>query len=187
MTPTDCPQRDAVGQHGRVTEEKRPVDQALDALVYAPLGFALEARQLLPTFVERGRAQIEMARVIGRFAVRQGQVEAEKRLSAVQGRAGSLLAEFGMGSDTVSHPADDASTSVEPDAPVPAAVVDEPAPPAPRTDALPIAGYDSLAASQVIPRLAGLDADELDIVRRYETANRGRKTILGRIDQLQQD
>jgi hypothetical protein len=36
----------------------------------------------------------------------------------------------------------------------------------------------------VIPRLDGLEPDELDTVRAYEAAHRGRKTILGKIAQL---
>ena len=51
--------------------------------------------------------------------------------------------------------------------------------------ALAIADYDSLAASQVIPRLAGLEPAELEAVRAYEAAHRGRKTILGKVAQLQ--
>lgn len=50
---------------------------------------------------------------------------------------------------------------------------------------LPIPGYDELAASQVIPRLEGLEPDELESVRRYEASNRGRRTILARIVQIQ--
>ena len=49
---------------------------------------------------------------------------------------------------------------------------------------LPIPGYDALSASQVVERLAGLGADELGAVREYELANRKRRTILGKIDQL---
>jgi hypothetical protein len=55
----------------------------------------------------------------------------------------------------------------------------------PDPDGLAIPGYDSLSASQVVPRLASLNADELDLVRQYEQANRGRKTILSKIAQLQ--
>jgi hypothetical protein len=50
---------------------------------------------------------------------------------------------------------------------------------------LAIPGYDSLSASQVVPRLSGLEAGELDAVRTYEAAGRGRKTILNKIAQLQ--
>ncbi len=49
---------------------------------------------------------------------------------------------------------------------------------------LPIQDYDSLAASQVVPRLATLDADELRAVQRYEADNRHRQTILNRVSQL---
>ena len=52
-----------------------------------------------------------------------------------------------------------------------------------RTLAIP--DYDSLSSSQVLPRLAGLGTDELEAVRTYEDAHRGRKTILNRITQLQ--
>jgi hypothetical protein len=55
----------------------------------------------------------------------------------------------------------------------------------PSTDDLAIPDYDSLAASQVVSRLAGLRPSELTAVQRYELHHRGRKTILGRIAQLQ--
>jgi hypothetical protein len=53
-----------------------------------------------------------------------------------------------------------------------------------RADELPIEEYQSLAASQVVARLPALTSDELGEVRRYEAAHRGRRTVLGRIDQL---
>jgi hypothetical protein len=59
-----------------------------------------------------------------------------------------------------------------------------PAADAPDSDTLPIPGYDALSASQVVERLAGLQPDELDAVHAYETAHRGRRTILGKIEQL---
>lgn len=50
--------------------------------------------------------------------------------------------------------------------------------------ALAIPEYDQLSASQVVERLDGLSPDELDAVRAYELAHRGRNTILGKITQL---
>ena len=75
------------------------------------------------------------------------------------------------------------------DAPVPAepavAVVE---PSARRDDDaaldLPIEDYESLAASHVVDRLATLTPVELREVRDFETAHRGRRTVLGRIEQL---
>jgi hypothetical protein len=55
----------------------------------------------------------------------------------------------------------------------------------PDAEELAIPDYDSLAASQVLPRLEGLTPAELEAVRGYEAAHRGRRTILGRIGQIQ--
>ena len=56
--------------------------------------------------------------------------------------------------------------------------------PAPTAASLPITDYDSLSASQVVSRLQGLSAGELEAVRSYEAATRGRRTILNRVQQL---
>lgn len=55
---------------------------------------------------------------------------------------------------------------------------------APEAADLVIPGYDSLAASQVVPRLTTLSPDELGAIGSYELANRGRRTILNRVKQL---
>jgi hypothetical protein len=54
----------------------------------------------------------------------------------------------------------------------------------PREEDLAIPDYESLSASQVVPRLAGLTPEQLEAVRRYELAHRHRRTVLGRIEQL---
>jgi hypothetical protein len=59
-----------------------------------------------------------------------------------------------------------------------------PAADAPDVETLAIPDYDNLSASQVVPRLGGLSSAELDDVLRYESATRGRKTILNKIAQL---
>jgi hypothetical protein len=67
----------------------------------------------------------------------------------------------------------------------PPAAPDSPSDPAvPASAELPIEEYESLAASHVVARLANLDPAELREVRRFEVAHRGRRTVLGRIDQL---
>lgn len=171
-----------------MTDHKGPVDHAADYVFYAPLGFALEARRLLPSFVERGRQQVQMAKMIGRFAVQQGQEQAGKHLASAQEQAETILSELGL------RVPSDGSAGLHTQRPPAAAPAvggsTEPATPAPlqASDAsvdLAIADYDSLAASQVIPRLAGLAPAELDAVRAYEAAHRGRKTILGKVAQLQ--
>ncbi len=55
---------------------------------------------------------------------------------------------------------------------------------APVVETLAIPGYDELSASQVVPMLRSLNKGELRQIQRYESANRGRKTILGQVAQL---
>jgi hypothetical protein len=92
-------------------------------------------------------------------------------------------------------PATDAAPAATTRPPAPTPASDEAAPgspngaPAPALDVplvddLPIPDYDQLSASQVVERLAGLDHDSLDRIRRYESAHRARNTILGKIAQL---
>jgi hypothetical protein len=52
------------------------------------------------------------------------------------------------------------------------------------SSSLAIPGYDSLSASQVVQRLAGLSHSELIDVRAHEQAQRHRRTILNRVEQL---
>jgi hypothetical protein len=49
---------------------------------------------------------------------------------------------------------------------------------------LAIAGYEDLAASHIVARLDGLGRDDLAAIRRFELAHRGRRTVVGKIDQL---
>jgi hypothetical protein len=196
-----------------VSENKKPVDQLLDLFVYAPLGFAMEARKLLPDMIERGRQQVTgqvgMARVIGQFAVQQGQTEAGKAVANAQKQAASVLENLGVGGSrngadprATEPPANrpPATAKAPAKAAAPAATTASaattpssaasPAPdPAPASSVdvatLAIPDYDSLSASQVVPRLAGLSSEELEAVRDYEAGHRGRKTILNRVAQLQ--
>ncbi len=187
-----------------VPDEKNPVDQVLDLVVFAPLGLAMTARTELPEMVAKGRAQVEnqltMARFIGQFAVQQGKVEVEKRLKAYTDRTPprepdpvrDQEPEPQPASASREAPSDDADTVVT----VPLTVLAQSAPelvgpsrepggPPPSAADLAIPGYDALSASQVVQRLAGLSPAELEQVRRYEAATRGRKTVLTKISQLQ--
>ena len=56
--------------------------------------------------------------------------------------------------------------------------------PAGDVGALAIPGYDDLSASQIVDRLDGLSASELEAIRAHESTRRARNTILGKIEQL---
>ena len=50
---------------------------------------------------------------------------------------------------------------------------------------LPIGDYESVPAINVVERLRSMTADEVEQIRLFEVAHRGRRTILAKIDQLQ--
>jgi hypothetical protein len=154
-----------------------PGEQLLDLLVYAPLGLLMEARDLVPKLAEKGRqrmgGQVTVARMIGEMAVRQGQRRAETVIKRMRDQQ--------RGPDTR---AADAPPTNGHGGPSPAGPPPADAGPTPDAAGLAIPGYDTLSASQVVPRLEGLSPEELEAVRAYEVATRGRKTVLTRIDQL---
>ncbi len=180
-------------------EDKTALEQALELFVYAPVGLVLAAQEDLPGLIAKGRqqltGQVTVARMIGQFAVTQGRMEAERRLKDAAERLSALGVVPGAqpaarepGASAEAPPA--ASPSEAP--PVETSVTHPvtPAEPKPRPGAvadLAIPGYDALAASHVVQRLAGLTPDELEAVRSYEAANRGRRTILSKVAQLQSD
>jgi hypothetical protein len=188
---------------------KTALDMAADLLVYAPLGFAVAARELLPTLAERGRSemasQVSLARMVGQLVVRQGQDEIGRAVGGARQQVGAIFDQFlrtltddvsesdeptaGSATGPVAATPTVSTTAVEPavapDEPISLAGEGRGPADAALATALAIPDYDSLAASQVIPRLAALAPDELEAVRHYEASTRARRTILGRVAQLQ--
>jgi hypothetical protein len=163
----------------------------------------------------RVEQQVAVARVVGQFAVAKGRGELRKRVSGDRAKTGAgttegYAADTGeeeVVTTAVAGAADTAEAAgsevsgpdtefptltgsgeaertvdgvqVEPGGAVPADVE------APPSESLAIPGYDSLSASQVVQRLAGLSDQELAAVGAYETAHRARQTVLARVSQLQ--
>jgi hypothetical protein len=169
---------------------KTPVEQAVahavELFVYAPIGLLFDGATVLPQLVERGRSQVTMARLIGRFAVGQGRTEATKAASRLQDQAAGVLGFIGdsVAAPMPGRPPTSANRPASRAATRPSPTEGRPAPTASAAD-LAIPDYDGLSASQVVNRLAGLSSTELASVQRYEAANRGRKTILSKVAQLQ--
>ena len=53
-------------------------------------------------------------------------------------------------------------------------------------DVLPIAGYDELPAIEIVGMLDTLTSGQRDAIAEHESANRRRRTVLGKIAQLSQ-
>ena len=162
----------------RHDEPKGALEQLIDLAVFAPIGLLMSFDEVLPQLVEKGHQHVQVARFFGRMAVRTGSEEARRRMGdARPGRtSGPDRSARVVPLRPVPSPADEAPVARKPSGPVE---------PSPDASTLGIPDYDVLSASQVVPRLPGLSADELDAVRRYEAAHRGRKTILAKIAQLQ--
>lgn len=181
-----------------MSEDRAPLESLLDVFVFAPIGAALHGTEAVETLAAKGRQDVANARVIGRLAIRRGRTEAVRLSGEVQEALGDLLvaaaraAGAPMAGATEEPPAPDDTrheggpTAAPPHPPhedgAHLTVVADAAPPA---DDLAIPDYDNLSASQVVPRLDDLAAEELAAVQAYERAHRGRMTILSRIAQLQ--
>jgi len=75
---------------------KSPIDQWFEVFVYAPLGLALDARRLFPKLVDRGRNQVVLARVIGKYAVEHGSTSASQYIEQSQAQAAAILHALGL-------------------------------------------------------------------------------------------
>jgi hypothetical protein len=183
-----------------MTEHKTPRDRLLDLLVFGPAGLAMTAAEEFPKLVEKGRhrveGQVHTARLVGQFAVQMGRKQLEDTVGGfLSGRRPPVPPAPAAPAAPAAAPA---APAAAPAAPTAAATVPAPpaAPPTPTattassvngtmaSDALAIPGYDSLSASQVVQRLGGLSAGELEAVREHEEAHRHRRTILNRVEQL---
>ena len=153
---------------------------------------------------QRAQDQVAQARAMGEFAVNFGgpkvreHVEkgialARKGAESVLGGAGdeggvSDAADEGPSPAPASQPDRAAANSKAASRPAGestnTSTTTTTAAPAPAATTLVIPDYDELSASQVVERLDGLPASELDAVRAYEEAHRARRTILYKIEQL---
>lgn len=186
-----------------MTDSRHPWERWVDIGVFAPIGVITSLREDLPRYVRQGRQAIEnrivLARWIGQMAVQHGRRQIELELAASNGAAHheDEQVEHDEPLPVTSHsdPEPETESAVEPAVEPAAEPVVEPVSEDLtadldadlEADALPIEGYESLAALHVVQRLAGLSAGELEAVRRFELSHRGRRTILAKVAQLQTD
>lgn len=184
-------------------EERSLFDELLELAVYVPVGLASKALDRFPDLAEAGRArvgnQVDQARVIGRFAVGLARSRAARSFRPGAGRRrGPAAHDRAEPEPERRRSAPERRRSApEPPRAQPSSRSERARPTRPGEGAAPpserpappqaIPDYDALSASQVVPRLRGLDRDELGAVERYEEATRRRRTILNRIAQLQRE
>ena len=173
-----------------------------DVFVYAPIGLATEVLETFPRLVKRGRERAKLVRLIGHVAVTTGQRKVDGVVRLVFEPGGPTPATDGpsmapdLAMPETSMPDSCIDTGVDEVEMSDSDLGDVEQPIVVRhlhaaydfeqAALLAIPDYDSLSASQVVPRLAGLTTEELEAVRLYEASHRARRTILGRVAQLQQ-
>lgn len=196
MTPPEDPTRDERDE--AAAERPEPLTTLLDALVFAPVGAFLHGPETVGDLAAKGRQDVANAKVVGRLALDRAVGQAQSRIGEVGGRWLEVLAAAARAAgvpladlDPDDEDADGADGPrlriVGPDhgtGPAGAPAPDDAGTDGPAVESLAIPGYDTLAASQVVPRLDDLSDDELADVQEYERAHRGRMTILSRIAQL---
>jgi hypothetical protein len=185
--------------------------RAVDAVVYGPIGFLSYLRDTAPSlvqvFVTRGRKELGDLRssVDSRIASVAPDGDRDTALANLRARVAQVVTQAG----DVMVSAVEVVASLRPEAKPAARPTDERATPRsatsdeePNTPAgspaasttpvvalvpepgLAIADYDGLSAQQVVAHLDGLDRSDLERIREYEAAHRGRRTIISKIDQL---
>ena len=161
-------------------------------LLEAPLWVLEELLAVGPRLASRTRRQVEVLRRLGggvpcvgplvrpKEQVRIPAAEAPERVTVLD-----VLAEPHAAEELSAHEQDqDAGVVVADSARTDASTDDATPAQAPSSDELAITDYDSLAASQVVPRLATMSRADLELVGSYERSHRNRQTILHRVAQL---
>lgn len=140
--------------------------RVVDLAVYAPLGlFAVVAERIGEQF---GRHDPDAPASSARPSTAPtSPANSPTRIAALAGRAEPPATDAGVGSEQDVPPSPSASARPSPD-----------------RDGLAIDEYDSLAASQIVDRLAALTADELRRIDAFEATHRQRRTVLGKVAQL---
>lgn len=178
------------------SKETKDLD-LLDVVLYAPIGFVYEYRNVLPRLVKKGRSQVQLGMFLGRMAASKGGAGAERAtadaLTTLATVAARGITEFGQAVG-LAPPEDDAP-------PIDVVEIDQAPQPAPKEAVgkkkpekaatkssggprLPIAGYDELTAREIVALLDDLTPAQRTRLRTHETSNRNRKTVLAKLDRL---
>ena len=174
-----------------MSESERPiVEEVLDYVVYAPLGIALTILEDLPGVVARGRSKVQTQVGVARFAGKLAFGQLRRTLDDILSPSRpSAQDAYGHDGPPVTSPpvlpTTEAHSTSRPASQASSSAASETSHHRMQANTA-IPDYDMLAASQIVARLAGLNPAELHDVKVHEAQPRGRRTILARIDQLEQ-
>lgn len=139
---------------GTSTSDRSPIERALDVGVYAPLGFALEFRRLVPELAEAGRQQVAFSRSLGKAALSTLGKAAAARNSEAPSNAAAPAKKA-----AAKKPAAKKAAAKKPASGV-------------------IDGYDGLTAREIIALSAAATAPQRTWMLKQEQGGKKRKTVL---------
>lgn len=161
--------------------------------IFAVAGMVSEVQESFPRIVEKGRVSLEpkfsVAKFVGQFAVKGAENEIRKRSNIFSAQMTDFVSSFL--NTLVDSPTDNSqthqgptTTSSDRQSPRDASKTRTSPKGAAKSVAseLPISGYTTLSAQQVIARLDSLNSSELETIYNFEISHRNRSSILREID-----
>jgi hypothetical protein len=133
----------------------------------------------VPAAAERVKREVVLARFLGKMVVDQGVRELRARLTPSDDETS------GDAGRRAGRAATDPSLPARPESDHETARPRSDSPDVPDVSSLALADYDHLSSAQIVGKLDGLDAAERRAIERYERAARARRTILGKLAQLE--
>lgn len=166
---------------------KPTLTEVIETGLFGIAGVVVELQESLPKIVAKGKSTLEpklgMAKFVGQFAVARFENEFQKRADSTIGQISDMVSLlFGQSKEGGPDKSDlgpmGDSVVEEQDVSASAEVQTSTATMATDAGHLPIAGYRTLSAQQIIARLDSLNQSELDEIEQYESENRDRASIL---------
>ncbi len=174
-------------------EPRSPLARLVELALLVPLevsGRIVEAVPAVvdkvPSAAERVRREVVLARFLGKMVVDQGVREVRGRLTPHDAADSETTAPAPSPPTAIetaaleTEPARTTSESEKPSEPDAGSDV-------PDVTTLALADYDHLSSAQIVGKLSGLDAAERRAIGQYERTGRHRRTILGKLAQLEDD
>ncbi len=175
--------------------KKNSVEKFIDYAVFAPIGAIKLASDAVAHASEVGKATFDsktaMARAVGKIATEYGsrQIHSQFALTSRQFVEKYFNQNINLNhSGPYSDKGENNTMATKDKATVPDLINNrigtDKVQKSVDSDQLGIASYDTLAASQVISRLDGLQQDQLRLIFSYELDHRKRRTVLAKLEAL---
>lgn len=171
---------------------KSTILDAIETGLFAVVGAVSELQETFPRIVEKGKASLEpklgVAKFVGQFAVKGAESELRKKSGDLIDQISELVFQlFDSGEEVNLSSTTDGEEAIPREAKngTLRARTSRPKPSKGKSQVvndLPIAGYTTLSAQQVIARLNSLTSSELVSISIYEASHRNRSSILRAIE-----